>query len=92
MGNEPFETKKQILLTDGSKFIVLNKDVIISDKFALNEISAREKRLAKIVLGKYDLEPVDTKGIRFEESEAYSCSIETNMAEPPLLWLFIYTT
>jgi len=79
MGNEPFETKKQILLTDGSKFIVLNKDVIISDKFALNEISAREKRLAKIVLGKYDLEPVDTKGIRFEESEAYSCSIETNM-------------
>lgn len=79
MGNEPFEAKKQILLTDGSKFNVLNKDVIASDKFTLNEIVAREKRLAKIVLSKYDLESVDTGGIRFEESEAYTCSLETNM-------------
>ena len=76
MGNESFEIKKKILQNNGSKFTVLNKDVIGWDKFALDEIKQREERLGGIVVSEYMLQKVDVKGIRFEENEAFFGSLE----------------
>lgn len=68
MGNEPFADKQNILRRDGSKFTVLNRDVLLDTQFTETEIKNREARLAGIVLEKYHLDEIDFSGIRFEKS------------------------
>ena len=68
MGNEPFADKQNILRRDGSKFTVLNRDVLLDTQFTETEILNREARLAGIVLEKYHLDEIDFSGIRFEKS------------------------
>lgn len=68
MSNENFDFKKNVLCTDGSKFVVLNKDIPSKEKFTTEEILEREARLSEIVLSKYSIEHVDTSGIKFDEN------------------------
>lgn len=78
MSNEEFDFKKSILKTDGSKFEVLNKDIISADKFTKTEILARCGRLSSLVLEKYGLDEVDIEGIKFEENIEVIATVEAN--------------
>lgn len=77
MSNESFIVKRDILRRPDSKFVVLNKD-IGSDQisFGKEEIEKREERLSKIVCSKYNLDLVDTSGIKFEDSVEIVCSTD----------------
>lgn len=92
MSDESFKEKKKILTTDGSKFNVLNKDILSLTRFTENDIINRENRLEKILLEKYSLGVVDTRGIRFEDSYPVTCtdqpSIIFNGANPLSFILF----
>lgn len=77
MSNESFVTKRDVLMTSGSKFIELNKDIKADQTvFAKKEILDREERLSKIVCSKYDIEDVDVSGIKFEDSVEIVCSTD----------------
>ena len=77
MSNESFITKRDVLMTAGSKFIELNKDIKADQtQFGMNEIVSREKRLSEIVCSKYDLGKVDVAGIKFEDSIEVVCSTD----------------
>ncbi len=78
MSNESFEKKISILKTDGSKFNVLNKNVILLSQFTEKELLDREKRLSDIVSEKYDLGTVNYSGIKFEDTVEIICTEETN--------------
>ncbi len=78
MSNESFVIKKEILTKDGSKFNVLNKDVVNYNCFTEKQINEREERLSEIIISKYDLGNVNTKGIRFEETTEVICADEVN--------------
>ena len=78
MSNEEFGKKKEILKSDGSKFSVLNKDVIELSQFTENEIIQREKRLAEILRSKYDLGEVSVDGIKFEENVEIVVTLDAN--------------
>ena len=79
MSDESFTEKKKILTTDGSKFSVLNKDIIDLPRFTEADIKNRESRLEKILLEKYSLGVVDTRGIRFEDSYPVTCTDEPSI-------------
>lgn len=77
MSNESFVTKRDVLMTSGSKFIELNKDIKADQTaFTKTEIENREERLAEIVCEKYDIENVDVTGIKFEDSVEVVCSTD----------------
>lgn len=77
MSNESFVTKRDILLSAGSKFIELNKDITKDQTtFGKDEIIKRFERLAEIVCSKYELEEVNTDGIKFEDSVEIVCSTD----------------
>jgi len=78
MSNEEFSFKKGVLESDGSKFEVLNRDVITFEKFSIDEILEREARLSKLVLEKYDLGTVNIEGIKFEENVEVIATVEAN--------------
>ena len=67
MSDESFEIKKKVLLTDGSKFKVLNNMIEGLDKFTKEDLTTREETLAEIVFDKYSLDEVDTSGVRFDD-------------------------
>ena len=78
MSNESFEKKLSILKTDGSKFNVLNRDVILLSQFTETDLLARENRLADLVAEKYDLGVVNVSGIKFEDTVEVICTEEAN--------------
>lgn len=78
MSDESFEVKKKVLLTDGSKFKVLNNMIEKLDKFTKDDLTDREETLADILLDKYNLEAVDFAGVRFDDVVEVICDEETN--------------
>ena len=78
MSNESFEKKLSVLKTDGSKFNVLNRDVILLSQFTEKDLLDRERRLADIVAEKYDLGMVNVSGIKFEDTVEIICTDEPN--------------
>ena len=56
MSDESFEVKKKVLLTDGSKFKVLNNMIEKLEKFTKDDLVDREESLADIIFDKYTLE------------------------------------
>ena len=78
MSNESFDKKLTVLKTDGSKFNVLNKDVVLLSQFTEKELLDREKRLAGIVTEKYDLGDVNISGIKFEDTVEIICTEDPN--------------
>lgn len=67
MSDDSFTDKKQILMTDGSKFEVLNRSIKTLTKFTKPNIEARELELEAILLEKYGLEDADIQGFRFDD-------------------------
>lgn len=77
MSNESFIDKRDILLTSGSKFIELNKDIKEGQtEFAEKELIDRETRLSDIVCSKYFLDSADISGIKFEDTLEIICSTD----------------
>lgn len=73
MSDDSFVDKKQILMTDGSKFEVLNRRIKTLTKFTKPDIEARELELEAILLEKYGLEDVDIQGFRFDDVVEVVC-------------------
>lgn len=73
MSDESFKTKKKVLLTDGSKFKVLNGMIEKLDKFTQTDLANREKVLSEILEEKYSLSEVDTSGVRFADVVEIVC-------------------
>lgn len=78
MSDESFSLKKNVLLTDGSKFEVLNGMLKTLNSFTKKDLIDREKKLADILLDKYKLDPVDTTGVRFDDIVEVICDEEVN--------------
>lgn len=78
MSDESFEFKLDVLKGAGSKFKVLNDDVITLNRFTESEILQRAKRLEGIIKTRYRLEEVNTEGIKFESTEEIVCTEEAN--------------
>lgn len=77
MSNESFIEKRDILMTSGSKFIELNKDIETTQtQFTKKNIENREERLSEIVCSKYDLGKVNIEGIKFDDSVEVVCSTD----------------
>lgn len=76
MSDDSFSDKKQILMTDGSKFEVLNKSIKSLDKFAKQNIDDRELELERILLDKYKLPDIDIQGFRFDDVVEVVCDEE----------------
>ena len=78
MSDDSFEDKKEILLTDGSKFEVLNRSIKNLDKFTKDNLDDRELELEKILLQKYKLPEVDVQGFRFDDVVEVVCDEDIN--------------
>ena len=78
MSNESFQKKKDILKEYKSKFVELNKDIDNYEKFTETEILEREQRLAAIFKDKFELNMVNTEGIRFEDTIEVICDGDVN--------------
>lgn len=78
MSNESFETKKEILIKENSKYVELNKGLEDIEVFNEDEILKREKRLAIIFSDKYSLPKVDIEGIKFDDTIEIICDGEVN--------------
>lgn len=78
MSDETFAEKKKVLLSDDSKFDVLNRSLKNLDKFTKQDILNREAELSKILISKYEIERADTTGIRFDDVIEIICDYEYN--------------
>ena len=78
MSDDSFTDKKQILMTDGSKFEVLNRSIKGLAKFTKQSIEERELELETILLDKYKLEDVDIQGFRFDDVVEVVCEEDVN--------------
>lgn len=68
LSNKSFAEKKQIII-ENSKANILNKDVINQDKWDVDTIKARAKRLSKIITERYAIETIKDNDIEFENTE-----------------------
>ena len=86
MSDESFERKLEVLKGEGSKFKVLNDDVVVLTQFTESEILQREKRLESLVCERYQLPEADIEGIKFENTIEVICTEEPDQifigAEP----------
>ena len=78
MSDESFEVKLDVLKGAGSKFKVLNDDVVALTQFTENEILLREKRLEGIIKERYKLPDINTEGIKFENTVEVVCIEDAN--------------
>lgn len=78
MSDDSFADKKEILMTDGSKFEVLNRSIKKLDKFTKKDIENRESELESILLDKFKLPEVDIRGFRFDDVVEIVCEEEVN--------------
>ncbi|GMM14296.1 DUF262 domain-containing protein [Lactobacillus amylovorus subsp. animalium] len=65
MSNKSFEEKKKIL-KQNSRVQILNEDVVDKDKWTIQDITNRSKRLADILIKKYHIDQVVDPKIEFE--------------------------
>ena len=79
MSNESFSKKKEILISEKSKFIELNRDIEKYDVFGEKEILERESRLSDIFVSKYALKKEQIEGIKFENCLEIICDGEPNI-------------
>ena len=68
LSNKSF-SEKQDIIRDNSKAIVLNSDVLDKESWNITDIQARAKRLAGIVMERYNIERVFDDSIEFEYIE-----------------------
>ena len=78
MSDDSFADKKEILMTDGSKFEVLNRSIKVLNKFTKEDIDKRELELENILLEKFKLPDVDIQGFRFDDVVEIVCEEEVN--------------
>lgn len=78
MSDDSFADKKEILMTDGSKFEVLNRSIKVLNKFTKKDIDNRELELEVILLEKFKLPEVDIQGFRFDDVVEVVCEEEVN--------------
>lgn len=65
LSNKNFLEKKKII-KDNSKAVVLNSDILNSEKWDITDIKERSKKLTSILLDRYDIEQIDDDSIEFE--------------------------
>ncbi len=78
MSDESFDVKLNVLKSSGSKFKILNDDVIKLDRFTEDEILKRERHLEEIIKKRYHLDGVSIDGIRFENTVEVICTQEAD--------------
>jgi uncharacterized protein with ParB-like and HNH nuclease domain len=76
MSDEAFEYKKEFLLSETSKFDLLNRSLKTLETFGENEILNRAQELGKILLSRYELQEPSIVGIQFEDVEEIICDGE----------------
>lgn len=68
LSNKSFSEKQEII-RENSKAVILNSDVLNKTNWNIEDIQARSKRLAKIILTRYKIDRVKDDSIEFEYIE-----------------------